>query len=133
MARDGLIAIESTQSIPETVGRLEAALGAKGITVFARIDHAAGAAAVGLPLRPTTVLVFGNARAGTPLMQADQTIGIDLPLRMLAWEDAAGRSWLAYDDPASLVRRHGIDSESQPSVAAMTALLATLAKEAAAK
>ena len=87
---------------------MESAAKAKGLTIFARIDHAAGATSVGLPLRPTELLIFGNARGGTPLMQLAQTIGIDLPLKMLAWEDAAGKTWLSYNDPAWLAARHGI-------------------------
>ena len=79
----------------------------RGLTVFARIDHAAGAQAVGMALRPTELLIFGNAKGGTPLMQAQQTIGIDLPLKALAFEDAAGKAWLAYNDPAWLTGRHG--------------------------
>src|SRR4029450_12973509 len=73
-----------------------------------RIDHAAGAAAVGMPLRPTELLIFGNPPAGTPLMQAEQTIGIDLPLKALVWEDASGGVWIAYNDPAWLAVRHGL-------------------------
>ena len=130
MAREGLISIPSTRSVAEIVDRLEAALAAKAITVFACIDHAAGAASAGLKLRPTTVLVFGNAKAGTPLMAAEQTIGIDLPLKILVWQDAAGTAWLTYNDPAWLARRHGIDPASHPSIAARSALLGALASEA---
>jgi hypothetical protein len=81
-------------------GPLEAAVKAKGLTVFAHVDHAAGAAAVELPLRPTELLIFGNARGGTPLMQSAQTIGIDLPLKILVWQDATGATWLFYIDPS---------------------------------
>ena len=84
-----------------------------------------------MPLRPTSVLIFGNPRAGTPLMQTQQLIGLDLPLRILAWEDAEGRSWLTYHDLDWLVRYHGIDAGTLPSVAAMTALLHALTSEAA--
>jgi uncharacterized protein (DUF302 family) len=133
VAQEGLISIPSTRPVAELVSRLEAALAARGIPVFARIDHAAGAAAVGLTLRPTIVLIFGNPKAGTPLMQAEQTLGLDLPLRILAWEDAAGKAWLTYHDLAGLVRHHGIDPQAQPSVTAMTALLAALTTEAASK
>ena len=112
--------------VADTLGRLEAALAAKQLTLFARIDHAAGAAEVGMTLRPTTVVIFGNARGGTPLMQAQQTIGLDLPLKMLVWEDGDGACWLTYSDPAWLARRHGVDTDLKP-VAAMTVLLADLA------
>jgi uncharacterized protein (DUF302 family) len=104
LAREGLISLPSARPVAELLDRLGAALAAKRITVFARIDHAAGAASVGMALPPTSVLIFGNPQAGTPLMQADQRIGLDLPLRMLAWQDAEGRSWLTYHDPAWLVR-----------------------------
>jgi len=131
MAREGLISLPSARPIAELLDRLEAALAAKGITVFARIDHAAGAASVGMPLRPTSVLIFGNPRAGTPLMQTEQQIGLDLPLRILAWEDSEGRSWLTYHDLDWLVRYHGIEPGTLPPVAAMTALLHGLTSEAA--
>ena len=131
MAREGLISLPSTRPVAELLDRLDAALAAKGITVFARIDHAAGAASVGMPLRPTSVVIFGNPRAGTPLMQAEQLIGLDLPLRILAWQDAEGRSWLTYHDLDWLVRYHGIDPGALPPVAAMTALLHALVSEAA--
>lgn len=130
MPPEGLISIPATRPMAEILSRLETALAARGLTVFARIDHAAAAAAVGLTLRPTTLLVFGNAKGGAPLMQAEQTIGIDLPLKVLVWQDAAGTSWVAYNDPAWLARRHGIDPASPP-VAGMSALLAALASEAA--
>ena len=95
MAADGLITMASSFSAKETMDRLEAEVKAKGLTVFARIDHAAGAIEAGLPLRPTAVLIFGNAKGGTPLMQANQAIGIDLPLKALVFEDAAGKVWLS--------------------------------------
>jgi len=96
------------------MNRIEAAVKAKRMTVFARIDHAAGAAGVGLPLRPTEVLVFGNATAGTPLMQSVQTIAIDLPLRALVWQDGSGQTWLGWNDPAWLAQRHGLGGETDP-------------------
>jgi uncharacterized protein (DUF302 family) len=99
-AAQGLTAIRSSFWPLDTMDRLEAALKAKGMTVFARIDHAAGAAEAGLSLRPTAVLMFGNAEAGTPLMQSVQTIGIDLPLKALVWQDMSGDTWLSYNDPA---------------------------------
>ncbi|HEX3992725.1 MAG TPA: DUF302 domain-containing protein [Acetobacteraceae bacterium] len=131
MAREGLISLPSARPVAELLNRLEAALAAKRITVFARIDHAAGAASVGMKLRPTSVLIFGNPQAGTPLMQADQQIGLDLPLRVLAWQDAEGRSWLTYHDPAWLVRYHGVDPGTLPQVPAITTLLHALASDAA--
>jgi uncharacterized protein (DUF302 family) len=107
MSANGLITIASAHSVKDTIDRLEAEVKSKGLTVFARVDHAGGAQAVGMPLRPTELLIFGNAKGGTPLMQAHQTIGIDLPLKALGFEDAAGKVWLAYNDPAWLAQRHG--------------------------
>jgi len=114
MAAGGLITMRSSHGPKDTMNRLEAQVKAKGMTVFARIDHAAGAAEVGLPLRPTELLVFGNAKTGTSLMQAEQAIGIDLPLKMLVWQDASGATWLSYNDPAWLAKRHGLAGASEP-------------------
>ncbi len=131
MAADGLTTVPSTFGPKETMDRLEAEIRAKGMTVFARIDHAAGAVAVGLPLRPTVLLIFGSAKAGTPLMQAERAVGIDLPLKALVYEDAAGKVWLAYNDPRWIARRHGIGAVVAPSVDAMAAAPDRLAKSAA--
>src|SRR5215813_13941850 len=128
MAADGLTTLSSRHGPKETMDRLEAEVKAKGLTVFARIDHAAGAAAVGLSLRPTELLIFGNAKGGTPLMQSEQSIGIDLPLKALVCEDAAGKVWLTYNDPDWLARRHGI--AGAPTVAVMVSALKTLATKA---
>src|ERR1700733_7830539 len=110
MSNDGLVKIESNHTIRETIDRVEAGLAAKGITIFARIDHAAAAAMVDMPLRPTELLIFGDPRAGTPLMQLEQSIGIDLPLKMLVWQDQDGKVWLAYNDMRSLLQRHTLDA-----------------------
>jgi uncharacterized protein (DUF302 family) len=131
MAANGLTTLQSALDAAETMDRLEAEVKARGMTVFARIDHAAGAAQVGLPLRPTQVLVFGSAKAGTPLMQSNQSIGIDLPLKVLVWEDASGKVWLAYNEPNWLALRHELGAETQATVANLAAGLATLAKKAA--
>jgi len=112
------------------MSRFEAELRAKGMTVFARVDHAAGAAAVGLSLRPTEVLIFGNAKAGTPLMQSMQTIGIDLPLKALVWQDASGSTWLSYNAPSWLAKRHGLGREVETTVGAMAAALDAMARTA---
>jgi uncharacterized protein (DUF302 family) len=130
MATDGLTTIQSSFGPQDTVRRLEAAVKAKGMTVFARIDHAAGAAEVGLALRPTELMIFGNAKGGTPLMQTDQTMGIDLPLRALVWQDAAGNTWVSYNDPSWLAQRHGLGAETATTVRALTAALNALAKAA---
>lgn len=128
MSVDGLITTRSSRGPGETMDLLEAAIRAKGMTVFARIDHAGGARQVGLALRPTELLIFGNAVAGTPLMQATQTIGIDLPLKVLVWQDEAGATFVSYNDPAWLAARHGVDAE--PTVAAMAAALRALTASA---
>jgi uncharacterized protein (DUF302 family) len=130
MAADGLTTLRSSFGPNETMNRLEAEVKAKGMTVFARIDHAAGAAGVGLSMRPTEVLIFGNAKAGTPLMQSVQTMGIDLPLKALVWQDAAGTTWLSYNDPGWLAQRHGLGHEVEAAVSGMAAALATVAKAA---
>ncbi len=104
---DGLVAIKSPHSPKDTMDRLEALLKQKGLTILARIDHAVGAARVGQVLRPTEVLIFGNPQGGTPFMQCAQTVGIDLPLKALVWQDASGQVWLGYNDPSFLAQRHG--------------------------
>ncbi len=110
--------------------RLAAAVADRGMAILARIDHAAAAATVGMALRATEVLIFGNPRAGTPLMQTAQTVGIDLPLRALVWRDEAGGTWLSYNDPHWLAARHGLGAA--PGLEAMTAALAALAHQATA-
>jgi uncharacterized protein (DUF302 family) len=129
MSETGLITIRSRNSVKTTIDRLEVELKAAGVGIFARIDHAAGAASVDMALRSTELLIFGNPRAGTPLMQANQTIGIDLPLKMLAWEDTDGVVWVSYNDPAWLAARHRI-ADAGP-VQAMAAALAKFANAAA--
>ena len=130
MAAEGLTTIPSSSGPRETMNKLEAAVKAKGMTVLAHIDHAAGAAEVGLALRPTELLIFGNARGGTPLMQAIQTIGIDLPLKALVWQDAVGDTWLSYNDPGWLAKRYGLDHEVQGTISAMVAALDAVARAA---
>ncbi len=130
MAAEGLITLPSSFVPKDTMDRLEGAVKAKGLTVFARIDHAAGAAEVGLPLHPTELLIFGNAKGGTALMQANQETGIDLPLKALVYEDATGKVWLAYNDPHWIAKRHGISAYKSAPIDAMTALLKELAERA---
>jgi uncharacterized protein (DUF302 family) len=130
MTEDGSITISSAYSIDETIGRFEAALKARGVTLFAKIDHAAGATAAGMPLRPTFLFIFGTPQAGTPLMQANQRIGIDLPLKALIWQDADGTARLTYNDPAWLAARHRLGSGTEAAVEALGKALAALAKEA---
>lgn len=105
---NGLITKRSSFGVGETLDRLEALFADRGIGVAARVDHAAAAEQVGLELAPTQVLIFGNPNLGTPLMQSNRTIGIDLPLKVLAWEDESGEVWIAYNDPDFLANRHAI-------------------------
>jgi uncharacterized protein (DUF302 family) len=100
------------------------------MTVFARIDHAAGAAEVGLQLAPTDLIIFGNARGGTPLMQSVQTVGIDLPLKILVWQDAANNTWLSYNEPSWIAQRHGVGG-AEATIDKMADLLRAIAREAA--
>ena len=130
MAADGLTTLKSSHEPKETMDRLVAELQAKGLTIFARVDHAAGAKEAGLELRPTELVIFGNAKGGTPLMQANQAIGIDLPLKALVWQDASGDTWLSYNDPAWLAQRHGVGSEVEAPVKAMTAMLGAVTRAA---
>jgi uncharacterized protein (DUF302 family) len=131
MAAQGLTTIKSSHAPRETMARLEAAVTAKGMTVFALIDHAAGASAAGLSLRPAEVLIFGNAKGGTPLMQAVQTIAIDLPLKALVWQDGSGDTWLSWNDPAWLAARHGI-AGAEAVIGKLTAVLSEVAEAATA-
>jgi len=107
-ADNGIISVKSSHEVKATADRLENTLKQKGMTVFARIDHAAGAQKVGQKLRPTELIVFGNPKVGTPLMQCRQSTAIDLPQKALIWEDQEGTVWYSYNDPNYLVERHGI-------------------------
>jgi uncharacterized protein (DUF302 family) len=131
MNENGLITIQSHNSVKVTVERLEARLKAGGITIFARVDHAAGAASVGMPLRPSELLIFGNPQAGTPLMQANQTIGLDLPLKVLVWEDANGAVWITYNDVSWLARRHNLPASTTGAVKSIADALTKLTQAAA--
>ncbi len=130
MSIDGLITIQSGFGPEETATRLEAALKERGNAILARIDHAAAAKQAGLALDPTLLLIFGNPRVGTALMQATQTMGIDLPLKALVWQDASGKTWLSYNDPSWLTKRHGLGAQGRSAIEAMTAALAAIAREA---
>jgi len=131
VTENGLITVASEFSVAETINRLKTIVEAAGFTVFARIDHAANAAPIGMELRPTQVLIFGNPKGGTLLMQDKQTTGLDLPLRVLAWEDANGRVWINYDDPAWIANRHELGPRSDATVKAMATGLAALVGKAA--
>ena len=123
---DGLINLVSPRSATETMNRLEATVKEKGFAVIARVDHAAGATKVGKTLRPTELLIFGNPQGGTPLMECAQTAGIDLPLKALVWQDAAGKVMLSYNDPKFLAERH--KAAGCPVVGGMTNALDGLMK-----
>jgi uncharacterized protein (DUF302 family) len=126
---EGLTSIPSRFEPSETMDRLEAEIRAQGLKVFARIDHAAGASEAGLELRPTQVIIFGNARGGTPLMQSAQTVGIDLPLKALIWKDASGTTWLSYNEPSWIAQRHGVIN-ADPVVSKISAALSAMSRKA---
>ena len=128
-AAGGMIEIKSANNVKETINKLEATAKERGLIIFARIDHAAGAQKIGKTLRPTELIIFGNPQGGTPLMECAQSAGIDLPLKALAWEDATGQTWLGYNDPQYLATRHGA-RECAPVVAGLRKALAGLAAEA---
>ena len=112
-ADNGIISIKSSHDVKTTVDRLENKLREKGMTVFIRINHAEGAQKVGKKLRPTELIIFGNPKVGTPLMQCGQSVGIDLPQKALIWKDQAGHVWLSYNDPKYLASRHDIKECSE--------------------
>jgi uncharacterized protein (DUF302 family) len=131
MTPDGMVRLPAQGSVADAWSRLEAAVAARGLTVFARIDFAADAAAVGLLLLPMRLLVFGNPRAGTPLLQAAPTVAIDLPLKVLIWECADGTAAVGYDSPAWIVARHRVPEELQARLQPVQALAAIAAGRAA--
>ena len=129
MSKDGLLSTQSSVSARETLDRMLGALATRKLTVFSRVDHAAGVASAGLPLRPTEVVVFGNPKGGTALMQDQQSAGIDLPLKALVWEDANGKAWLTYNDLARITQRHGLGAASAAAITAISAQLKGIAQE----
>ncbi|HXV10434.1 MAG TPA: DUF302 domain-containing protein [Burkholderiales bacterium] len=128
-ADNGLVTQASRHSVQTTMDRFEAAAKKRGFAIVARVNHAAAAAKAGLELRPMQLLIFGNPKGGTPVMVAAPTAGIDLPLKVLVWEDAAGKVWLAYNSPAWLKSRHGIEGAEKP-LAGMGKALAAMAADA---
>ncbi|MCQ8888189.1 DUF302 domain-containing protein [Pseudoalteromonas carrageenovora] len=124
-AADGVISVKSPLSAKATMDKFEQLAKSKDLTIFARIDHAAGAKKVNKELNPTEVLIFGNPKGGTPLMQCAQTIGIDLPLKALVWKDAQSQVWLSYNDPAYIATRH--NAENCPAAKKIGKVLHTLA------
>jgi len=118
----GIIDARSQHSVEQTVERLTALLHAKGVTLFALVDHSGEAAKIGMTMPPTKLLIFGNPKAGTPLMLAAPSVAIDLPLKILVWEDARGRTWLSYNSPAYLQERHGVPQALLPNIAVVETL-----------
>ena len=127
-SNNGLVTIESRHSVDETVQKLKQILDSKGVKLFTVIDHSGAAEDAGMHMPPTKLLVFGNPKAGTPLMIASPTIAIDLPLKLLVWEDSAGTVRISYNDPAYLQARHGLPTELAKNIAAAGALAAEAAK-----
>lgn len=119
----GLVRLPSRHSVATTIDRLEANLKQRGILVFARIDFSGDAARAGLTMRPEQMLIFGNPKAGTPLMLQVPAVGLDLPLKALAWEDAGGKVWAAYNDPQYILRRYGIAAALAANLAAVVPII----------
>jgi uncharacterized protein (DUF302 family) len=126
-AVNGIVSLLSDHSAQETVARIEAILSAKGVKLFALIDHSGEAEQAGMQMRPTKLLIFGNPKGGTPLMLAAPTVAIDLPLKLLVWEDADGKTWITYNDPHYLLARHSVPEDLLSNIA----LIETLAANAA--
>jgi len=120
---NGMAHVSSPYSVPETLKRLESVLQAKGLTIFARIDHSGEAEKVGMKMRPTQLLIFGSPKAGTPLMIASPTLAIDLPLKALVWEDTDGNVWLSYNTPEYLKQRHNIPDDLLKNIAGAGTLI----------
>lgn len=125
---NGIIDVESHHSVDETVERLRGILAAKTVTLFALVDHSGEAAKAGMAMRPTKLLIFGSPKAGTPVMLAAPTIAIDLPLKILIWEDADGKVWLSYNAPEYLRERHNVPAELMQNLAAVAVLAAKAAE-----
>jgi uncharacterized protein (DUF302 family) len=128
-AEQGIVQLPSRHSVLATMDRLESLLKERGVTVFARIDFSGDAAHAGLSLRPQQLLIFGNPKAGTPLMAIAPTAGLDLPLKALVWEDADGRTHIAYNDPSYIVRRHGLPAALSANLAAALPILEQAARQ----
>ena len=126
MSANGIVDIASKHSVEETIDRLQGILHAKGVTLFALVDHSGEAEKIGMKMRPTKLLIFGNPKGGTPLMLAAPSSAIDLPLKILVWEDANEKVWISYNSPAYLKERHGLPDELMPNIAVVE-MLATQA------
>ena len=119
----GVVVLAANYPVAQTIDRLESLLKEKGVMIFARIDFSGDAGRAGLQMRPEQMLIFGNPKGGTPLMQSVPTVGLDLPLKALVWEDAEGKTWLAYNDPEYIVQRHAIEGKLGANLAAVIPLL----------
>lgn len=126
--KNGIVNVPSNHSVDETVQRVKTILQSKGITLFAFVDHSGEAEKVGMKMRPTKLLIFGSPKAGTPLMLAAPSIAIDLPLKILVWEDADGKVWLSYNSPEYLAERHGLPQDLVPPIAVVGMLAAKAAE-----
>lgn len=126
---DDILAVRTKLAVPDAIDRLERVVVAAGFSVVARVDHGGGARAVGLPLRPTQLLLFANPRGGTPLMQCDQRVGLDLPLRALAWEGADGQVWVAMPNPRLLKARYGLGPDCDAALARMAEVVGRILAE----
>jgi len=124
MKENGLLQVASPYSVDETLKRLESVLAERGVRVFALIDHSSEAEKVGMKMRPTKLVIFGNPKGGTPLMVAAPTLAIDLPLKALVWEDEGGKVWVTYNSPEYLQQRHGVPEELIKNIAVAGALAA---------
>ena len=123
----GIVDRPSNHSVEDTVGKIENILQSKGITLFALVDHSGEAEKVGMKMRPTKLLIFGSPKAGTPLMLAAPSVAIDLPLKLLVWEDAQGQAWISYNSPEYLERRHGLPPDLRQNIAVVETLAAAAA------
>jgi uncharacterized protein (DUF302 family) len=120
---NGIVSIASPYSVDETMQHLESLLAAKGVAIFARVDHSGEAAKVGMEMHPTKLLIFGNPKAGTPVMLAAPSVAIDLPLKALVWEDDQGKVWVSYNAPEYLQQRHGIPADLLKNISVVGALV----------
>jgi uncharacterized protein (DUF302 family) len=127
----GIVRIASAHSVADTAARLESVLKERGVLIFARIDFSGDAARAGLTMRPEQMLIFGNPKAGTPLMQAEPLSGLDLPVKALIFEDAAGKAWIAWNDPQYVIRRHGLPAALAANLAAVLPLVEQAAQPSA--
>lgn len=131
-AAEGVMTRASSTDFTTTLGKLQAAIKARQFTLFAEVDHAAGAQKAGLALRPTYLVIFGNPRGGTPVMACNQTAGLELPLKALVWQDEAGKAQLSMANPAGIAARHALGDCAKPAIEAMGKALEAIAADATA-